>query len=201
MITAFIWCRRLCAAIRRAPGDYLFVKGVWYCVGHSGGADWRLRPRCPDGDQGHRQGLLPQKYGLWCGVLSVYHDRIWHISGGSGPGFPGPIEGMEHQVNSLPWAELGELWGCCRRKMDPTCWHLTSSLYSGSLNWLGGGPGTIPGPGPHRVRGPQRWHRPRPEPVQAAGCWYSDWVQSSGPTTPLPEELEIISDEYMVTGT
>ena len=76
--------------------------------------------------------------------------------------------------------------------------HVPSSLHTISLTVLGRVPDMLPGTGYHCVRGTQRRHHPIPEPVQSAGCWSANGVQSGGLPPPLSASLDITPHEDMV---
>ena len=115
-----------------------------------------------DGDQDHRPGLLLQQAGIRRGVLANDHVGGWWRAGVSGPGNMGQTPALELSVGTLPRA-ITDKNGPYHQRTPPY-------LHPGALNILGGSPYTLPGPIYHSVRGPERRHRPIPEPAQSSGC-------------------------------
>ena len=145
------------------PKDLQYTRqpGIWAHTGHPGSTDRRIWPTDYYGDQYHRPRLLSQQVGIRRGVLAGDHDIGWWRAGGSGTGRPLMTPGLEHRVNALPRAECGNLWGRCWWQTEPSHWRIPPFLHHVSLIGIGGGSDTLPGPGSHSVRGPQRQH-PRP---------------------------------------
>ena len=109
-------------------------------------------------------------------------------------------KGMERRFDALPQSKHGELRYCRRWQTDTAHQHTISILHTRALTRLRGGPDTIPGPGKHRVRGPQRQHQPSPETAQSVDCVYADGVWAGGPPLPLPTALTVVQHEDMVAG-
>ena len=53
------------------------------------------------------------------GVFTSGSHGCRECTRGSGPGHLRETEGMEHGVNTIPWAERGNLRGCIWRPEDP----------------------------------------------------------------------------------
>ena len=142
-----------------------------------------------------------QQVGIRRGVLVCNQNGGWRHIGGSGPGHLGLIPGLEHRVITLPWAKHGEMKGRHWRKTDSAHRHIPLPLlHPGSLTILVGGPDTLPLPRYHNVRGPQRRHRPNPEPLKSEGCWSADGVWAGGTLPPLPSALSVLAYEELVSG-
>ena len=107
---------------------------------------------------------------------------------------------MERLVDVLQQAERGELQDCHRRQTYTSHQHVPSSLHTRALTGLIGGPGTILGPVPHRVRGPQCLHRPSPELSQLVDHGFADGVQAGGPPSSLMTVLVVPPYEDMFAG-
>ena len=149
--------------------------GIWAFRVRPGGTDWGSRPNGYDGYQYHRPGVSSKQYRIRRGVVEVNHECGRRHTGGIRHGFPGLTLGLEHHVNTLSRAKRGDM-RFLHQQTYPAHRSIPPLLHPGEPTRLGRGPGTLPRPKYHSVRGLQRNHTIL-EPPQSTGCWSADGVR------------------------